>query len=230
MFNPKIVVSGPLFNHTVSSIYCALCLCLAPPWYVAILCISGLLAYSSTMSILAAIVGVVHFYLENKNKFYYWFYPLGGICLYVLHGTNEFFSGQERLAVWKNIIKEFPLPGGGLGYFHDFYTNTAGSYHLYIFKEYDTLMPKHTQIFIQEHNEYLAAFTTFGVAGLVAAIGAVILVIIQKPSRQKSATLAFLFLCVGSFPLHVSSIAIIGIMLYTLTIQRSELWLFHQRN
>lgn len=207
---PYSGIHGPLFNHTLSSVYpaIALVLCgfsaLSPIW------ILGLIVYNSTMSILAAIIGVLYFYLDSKDLMKWWVYLLGISVLLFLFGRGEFFSGQERLQVWRNIIDWAPVHGGGLGYFHDFY-------HLKF---------KNIQLFIQEHNEYLAAYTAFGLFGVFLSIIAVFLVLKQESSRQKAATVSFLFICAGSFPLHISSLAIIGILLYTLTIQGENYGLF----
>lgn len=203
LYNPQVVMSGPLFNHTLSSVYPALALAMGFHWVFLVFFVIGLVVYGSTMSLLAGLIGFTHYQLEKRDWFKWWFYPLGGLVLILLHGHGEFFSGQERMAVWKNVLSWSPLSGGGLGYFHDFYMKSFS----------------HGQYFIQEHNEYLAAYTTYGIAGVAVLLFGVYLALKANPSRAKSATIAFLFLCVGSFPLHISSLAIIGIMLYTLTIQ-----------
>lgn len=214
-YYPNVVMSGPLVNHTLSSVYPAIALCLGGPSFLVPLWIIGLVTYSSTMSIIAAIIGVVHFQLDKRDWFKWYFYLIGGAVLLFLFGKGEFFSGQERLAVWENILDWSALENGmgrGLGFFHDNYAAVF----------------RHTQLFIHEHNEYLFMYTSFGIFGVILSVFAVYLVLKQEASRQKSATIAFLFLCVGSFPLHISSLAIIFIMLYTLTIQGDNLWRFQR--
>lgn len=212
-YNPQVVMSGPLFNHTLSSVYPALAFCMGFPWYLLIFFGAGLLAYNSTMSILAVVIGLLHFHLDKRGLIRWWLYPVVIGWLFVLHGVTEFFHGQERFDVWMNTLKWSPIQGGGLGYFHDFY-------------RYSPLAANHKQVFIQEHNEYLAAYTTFGVAGVLLALFVVLTVLKSRHSRAKSTTVAFLFICMGSFPLHISSLAIIGIMLYTLTIQGDKNGIF----
>lgn len=212
LINPKVIPSGPLLNHTLSSVYPALALCFAP-WYLSIILIAGLISYGSTMSILAGAIALIHYNLDKRFWFKNWFYLAGFAGLYALLDSSEFFSGQERINVWKSIIEKFPLSGLGLGYFYDHYRNMAN----------------HTQIFLQEHNEYLAAYTSFGLFGAIASIYAVFLVLKSRPSKAKSSTIAFLFICAGSFPLHISSLAIIGILLYTLTIQGENYGFFKHK-
>ncbi len=202
IINPDVIMSGPLLNHTLSSVYPALALVFLP-WYWAVLCLIGLVLYGSTMSMLAAFIAVAHYILDKKAWLKWWVYPLVGFILFSLLDTSEFFSGQERFQVWEKTFKAFPLMGGGLGYFHDNYQ----------------LMFRQDQVFLQEHNEYLAAYTSFGIVGVIVFLYGTFLAIKSRPSKAKSSTIAFLFICMGSFPLHISSLAIIGIMLYTLTIQ-----------
>lgn len=200
--NPGVIMSGPLLNHTLSSVYPALALVFLP-WYWGIFCLLGLFVYGSTMSLLAGVIAVIHYELDKKSWIKWWVYPVSGFVLFALLDTSEFFSGQERMVVWKNTIKSFPLMGGGLGYFHDNYS----------------VMFKQVQVFLHEHNELLAAYTSFGLVGVLMFIYGCFLAIKSRPSKAKSSTIAFFFICIGSFPLHISSLAIIGIMLYTLTIQ-----------
>ena len=53
--NPKVIMSGPLLNHTLSSVYPALALVFMP-WYLKIIMFIGLGLYSSTMSLLAGVL------------------------------------------------------------------------------------------------------------------------------------------------------------------------------
>lgn len=211
--NPEIIMSGPLLNHTISSIYCALAIPFLPLWLIPVVGFA-LFCYGSTMSILGAIFAFLHFHLDKKELLKWWLYPIGVVVLFFLFGSNEFFSGQERLAVWKNTVEWIPLTGKGLGYFHDFYSQNY----------------KHTQVFLQEHNELLSFYSAFGIAGVLAFLFIVFSIIWSSPSKAKSASLAFVFISLGSFPLHISSLAIIGILLYTLTIKEIDYGFFSNKS
>lgn len=198
-----VVKAGPLANHTISAPLVSIALLLLPIKliFIAPFFIWALYLYGSTMAWFMVAVGLIHRYFKNSKWFYLSILVLPAV--YFAFPNVEFFSGQERNAVWLNILKFSKLSGGGLGYFHDNY-----------YKSF-----RHTQIFLQEHNEYLAIYTTFGLTGLFI-FGKLIWDSLRvRHTIWQSCLVSMYFLCFGSFPFHISTLALSGIILYNLTIQ-----------
>lgn len=199
-------ISGPLLNNTISAPLCSIGILLLnrKSIFLAIPMIAGLYLYSSTMAILMTALGLIYRVCSYKrlkpNLVVLFVIGVLGLLYWQFQGI-EFLSGQERNQVWLDTLKLGSFKG--LGYFHDNFR------HLF----------KHNQVFIQEHNEYLSLWVAFGLPGIAVFLMFLSNVIGDSYHDYKAAFVAMLFLAAGSFPFHISSLALISIMLYTITKQ-----------
>lgn len=211
-------ISGPLLNNTISAPLCAIGLIFLnrKTILLAIPMIAGLYLYSSTMAIIMAALGIIYRVcsLKKLKPDLVALFVIGVLgLLYWQFQDIEFLSGQERNKVWTDTLKLGSFKG--LGYFHDNFR------HLF----------KHDQIFIQEHNEYLSLWVAFGVPGVIIFLLFLSNILKESYHDFKAAFVAMLFLATGSFPFHISSLALISIMLYTITKQGVNYGIFkHEEN
>ncbi len=172
--------------------------------------ILGLIMAKSSLSIVAAFIGIcVFLLLKYRNKLVF-FSITGSIAAFSLfcflnpsfNKLNSGFSG--RLMAWKEFIRKCvnPLFGNGLG--------ISKSYGVKFGDNYWTV----------PHNDYIGIWLSLGLVGLLLYL-LVIINSFRNFNYNKSNTLGFAYmaslitffiLMVGSFPMESAPIALIGLV------------------
>jgi hypothetical protein len=147
------------------------------------------------------------------------------IAFFVIGSKSDrgFFDDGERYALWKStaskVINESPTIGLGLGYLID--------------KRVVVSTGNTKQVFWQLHNEYVEMFLAFGLVGLILLTLTLLPIFLAQQKSQLFFTcfLSFCVNCTINFPARISSLAIIGIIIYAFLIATSKginLWRFQQ--
>lgn len=212
----NVVINGPFNQPTITGAFIAIT---APfmfhkKWvYFLVIPLFAIFILKSVMTWAAILAAGYIYYLTKSDQkkevlsIGGWLGLILGIIIYLFHEQN-FFDDQSRFKVWGAVLKwlhgKSILFGEGLGYFSD------------NFDKYLTLNPP----WQHAHNEYLELYVSHGLLGLL------MLCFLFYPifaSKRKDPVLyaSFAALAVNSFGnlgMHISSIALVGIIVYGLII------------
>lgn len=184
--------------------------------------IAGLALYhcQSAMAVLSALNAVVFYLLLNKNTR---IASLGVLVIlnaslvmlfYGYGNIHPFFDDNSRIAAWHVALKTIfswnyfdILFGRGLG-------NLWNDFSLYY----------KMQRFTYVHNEYIESLWAFGILGTSLIMGLAIRPFLIKTTQNKekvflASYVAFLTNCFGNFPMHLSTIALVGCLTYAYLIR-----------
>lgn len=205
-------LSGVYANSTISAAILALSsisLFRKKWWVLSAFTILTLYKFYSAMAVLTYCASVFSFiicrYFGGRARYFIGSFVLGVLWLFY-RGLPEhgFFRESGRLEKWKMALSwikvDENLLGKGLGFFYD-------NFHLYY---------KHTPIFRQAHNEYIEAWIAFGWVGIILLfILGYNLLKMSKDSIFFSVLVGIAVNAMGNFPLHISTIALLGIISYS---------------
>jgi len=203
-------ITGSLGHPLLSASYVAILLPFVYKFkkYLAIIPITALSLTGSAMGIITAYVATLYIITHRfRFRVHLLFIHIIGLFCLGYHGYKNggFFSDSARLINWQAMIAKHwsksPFFGNGPGF--------LGNQNFKI--------PGGTEIFRPEHNEILTLYFQYGLMGLalIAIYSKIILVNFtkEKDFYFKGAIVAFLFNCLGSFPLHIASLSFIFIIL-----------------
>lgn len=169
----------------------------------------------SAMSWFSLFNGVAFYLLLNKNTRFaslgvLVILNLGVLGLFYSYGSySPFLDDNSRIAAWVLALKTIfswdyfdILFGRGLG-------NLWNDFSLYY----------RLQRFAYVHNEYIESLWAFGILGTSLIMGLAIRPFLNKAIANKervflASYVAFLTNCFGNFPMHLSSIALVGCLTY----------------
>ena len=170
----------------------------------------------STVSIISMTIGlVVYALISVKSKLKYWmgliiFLPIIGWLIYPKHA---FFSFSGRLAAWETILGFIKWP--------DIFIGKGLNYLAYTYRT--SFETSHLPFFAHAHNEILEVYVAFGFFGLILCGYLLIKMLsFRKDAIVWASFTAFLVNACASFPAHISPIALVGVICFSLIWQDKD--------
>ena len=149
-----------------------------------------LAAQRTTTALVACAVGLIVFF--RKKKMLPWLLA-GGIVL-ASFGLDSYLNNINRLVVWMDMLKEFSVLGHGLGA-SVFYWNVQQVQSEVMLWVYETGIP----------GVILMLYMCWKIVGNALKLPA-------EKSEFGAAAIIFMVLCVGTIPLHLPALALLGLV------------------
>lgn len=208
----NLMLSGALIAITAPFLFNKLFIIFLP---LAIYCV---FKTESTMSILSLAAGAMtYFIIRSKSKLRYFIcaqvltIPL---LIYLIYPEHQFFSFSGRIAAWQRMINFIKYPdifiGKGVGYLAHTYKNSFETSHL--------------PFFSYAHSEPIEIYVAFGILGLALCTYLLISMLgFKKDAVIWASFIAFLVNASANFPMHISPIALVGIICFALIWRKNDI-------
>jgi hypothetical protein len=166
------------------------------------------------ISVAVSMLPFIWFTFPKIRKIFIWCLALVPPTLLLITKFSTYYSAGDRWVVWEKVLGFVwnPIYGVGVGAFRDNFAN-------YCKKIGYSIANGHP--WVQAHNEFLETYVVWGVVGLIVL--AFLLSRIDWKDENKYFIMSFVAIMtnsIGGFPWHISSIALIGIICYSMIIKK----------